>query len=36
MSGWHTKVAACALLVLSSIAAFSQQDSKKVTVTLAK
>ena len=37
MSRWHSKLAACAFAVLCCAAgAFSQQDIKKVTVTLVR
>ena len=36
MMSWHTRVAVCALLVLTCMAVVSQQDNKKVTVTLVR
>jgi hypothetical protein len=36
MNSRHSKFAGCVLLMLSCVAAFSQQSNKKVTVTLVR
>jgi len=36
MNSRHSKFAACMLIVLSCVAAFSQQNNKKVAVTLVR